>query len=90
MGYAYQEKSSWYDEQPLDLGSGRVITRAEMKKLITDDLNKAIGIWKDYKRYGFYHNKGPGGESYETKLLIDAFEDEYDDAVAEAANKAGN
>ncbi len=90
MGYAYQEKSSWYDDQPLDLGSGRVITRAEMKTLITDDLGTAIGIWKEYKRFGLHHGKGPEGESYETMMLINAFEDEYEDAVAEAANKAGN
>jgi hypothetical protein len=61
-----------------------------MKKLITDDLSKAIGIWKDYKRFGLYHHKGPEGESHETLMLINAFEDEYEEAVADAADKAGN
>lgn len=61
-----------------------------MKELLTDDLWQSMRIWKDYKRFGLYHHKGPEGESYETMLLINAFEDEYEEAVTEMTKKAGN
>ncbi len=58
-----------------------------MKQLLTPDLYKAIGIWKDYQRFGLPHGKGPMAESSELIDLINAFQDEMDDAVASNADK---
>lgn len=68
----------------LDLGSGRMFKRKDMKALLTDDLWAAIKIWKDYKRFGLYNGKGPLGENHETLLLINQFEDEYEEAISSA------
>ncbi len=61
-----------------------MLKRKEMKGLLTDDLWAAIKIWKDYKRFGLYNGKGPLGENYETLMLINQFEDEYEEAISSA------
>jgi hypothetical protein len=66
------------------LGSGRIITRAEMRTLLTEDLWDAIRIWKDYRRFGLPNGSGKQGETSELVDLVSAFENEYDDAVAAA------
>lgn len=58
-----------------------------MRRLLTADLWMAIGIWKDYQRFGLPHGKGPLAESSELIDLITAFQDEMDDAVASNADK---
>lgn len=74
----------WYDDQPLDLGSGNIIRRGDLKKLLTEDLWDAVRLWQDYKRFGLFHGRGPEAETAEYVDLISALEEEYDGALAQA------
>lgn len=60
-----------------------------MKALLTDDLWAAIKVWKDYKRFGLPNGQGPLEENHETILIINGFEDEYEDAIASANEERG-
>jgi hypothetical protein len=66
-----------------------MLKRKEMKALLTDDLWIAMRIWKDYKRFGLPNGKGPLEESHETLMLINGFEDEFEDAIASAKEERG-
>lgn len=60
-----------------------------MKALLTDDLWAAIKVWKDYKRFGLPNGKGLLEENHETIMIINGFEDEYEDAIASANEERG-
>lgn len=53
-----------------------------------EGLDKAIILWKDYKRFGLAHGKGAANETEEYIDLIRTLEDEYDDAVREKTIEA--
>lgn len=80
---------AWYDDQPLDLGSGNVMRRGDLKRLLTDDLWDAVRLWKDFKRFGLPHGGGPQAETAEYIGLIDALEDEYEDVQGYVRKKNG-
>lgn len=90
IGVVFEDKPEWYDDQPIDLGSGRMVKRGELKTLINDDLFQAVRIWKNWRRYGLHHGRGPDGECSETMEIIDALEDEHDEAIAAASSTAAN
>ena len=49
---------------------------------MTDDLWKAVDLWRDYRRFGLPHGS-PGNETADYMALISSFEDEYDNYTAE-------
>lgn len=78
-----ERKSEWYDDQPVDLGAPYgLMTRREIYRLYTDDLEHAVGLWKDFRRFGLPHGGGCAGECEEYVALIRAFEDEYEAALS--------
>lgn len=77
-----ERKSSWFDDQPVDLGSPYgVVKRCDIYPLYTEDLTNAVMLWKDYRRFGLPHGGGYAAEAEEYITLISAFEDEYDEGV---------
>ncbi len=77
-----EQKSSWFDDQPVDLGSPYgLVKRKDIYPLYTEDLNQAVRLWKDYKRFGLPHGEGYASETEEYITLISAFEDDYDEVI---------
>ena len=77
-----EQKSSWFDDQPVDLGSPYgLVKRKDIYPLYTEDLTNAVMLWKDYRRFGLPHGGGYAAETEEYITLISAFEDEYDEGV---------
>lgn len=62
------------------------IRRGDLKRYLTDELYEAIGIWKEYTRFGLPHGAGAAAETYEYIALVSAFEDEREAAVAGKRN----
>ncbi len=74
----------------MNLGSHGILKRKDVYGYLdTEGLNEAVLLWKDYKRFGLAHGRGPADETEEYISLIRAFEDEYDEAVAETRKEAG-
>ena len=64
-----------------------LIRRGDLKEYLTDDLYEAIDIWKEYGRFGLPHGGGPVAETYEYIMLIRAFEEEKEAAIAAKRGK---
>lgn len=56
--------------------------------MYTEALDNAVLLWKDYRKFGLPHGSGYANETEEYIALIRAFEDEYEEAQADAIKKA--
>lgn len=70
------------------IGSHGILKRKDIYPLFTDDLSYWINKWKEYKRFGLPHGR-LCDETEEYITIINAFEDEYEDAISEAKAKQG-
>lgn len=85
-----ERKSDWYDGQPVDLGAPYgLVPRREVYPLYTDDLDHAVRLWKDFRRFGLPHGGGSAGECEEYMALIRAFENEYETVLSMVKERTG-
>lgn len=73
----------------MNLGSPYgIVRRSSIYELYTEALDDAVSLWKDYRRFSLPHGSGYANETEEYMTLIRAFEDEYEEAQADAIRRA--
>lgn len=85
-----EEKSDFYDSQPVDLGKPfGVVTRRQVTDCYTQDLDDAVRLWKDWQRFGLPHGGGYADETEEWLTVVSAFEDDREAVVAMINKRKG-
>lgn len=65
----------------MDLGSPYgIVLRKDVYPLYTEDLDHAVRLWQDYRRFGLPHGAGYASEPEDWLALISAFETEREEA----------